>query len=114
MKLLISGLPPRATTDDLKTLVFRYSHAACREIQFVGEADEHPAALIDIKGATWMTMNNIRRRLHGMYWHRCRLNVQILSFWEVSNAAEVKRQARTSSPTPSQARHRSTRQCAAQ
>jgi hypothetical protein len=33
-----------------------------------------------------------------MYWHRCRLAVQILSFWEVSNAAEARRQARTGLP----------------
>jgi hypothetical protein len=98
MKLLVSGLPPESTIEELRELIFRYSHAACRDIQLIGENDHHPAALVEIQDATWMTMDNIRRRLHGMYWHRCRLDVQILSFWDVSNAAEAKRQART---TPS-------------
>ncbi|SAK68663.1 hypothetical protein AWB81_02911 [Caballeronia arationis] len=78
--------------------MFRYSHAACRGIQMIGEGDHHPAALVEIKDGNWTMMNNIRRRLHGMYWHRCRLAVQILSFWEVSNAAEARRQARTGLP----------------
>jgi hypothetical protein len=99
MKLLVSGLPPGSTIEELRELIFRYSHAACRDIQLIGENDHHPAALVDIEDATWMTMDNIRRRLHGMYWHRCRLGVQILSFWDVSNAAAAKRQARsTASP----------------
>jgi hypothetical protein len=97
MKLLVSGLPPGTTIEELRTLIFRYSHAECRDIQLIGESDHHPAALVDIKDATWMTMDNIRRRLEGMYWHRSRLGVQILSFWDVSNAAEAKRQARTTS-----------------
>jgi len=95
MKLLITGLPPRATIEDLRTLVFRYSRASCRDIRLIGESDDYPAALVDIEGANWMTMNNIRQRLHGMYWQRCRLGVHILSFWDVSNAADAKSQART-------------------
>ncbi|MEX3971795.1 RNA-binding protein [Paraburkholderia caribensis] len=98
MKLLISGLPQSASLDELKALVFRYSHADCRDIELVGAADEHPAALIAVKGANWTTLNNIRRRLHGMYWHRCRLSVQVLSFWDVSEAAEARRQTRTAVP----------------
>ncbi|RWA51226.1 hypothetical protein AU476_24275 [Cupriavidus sp. UYMSc13B] len=98
MKLLIIGLPPRATIEDLRTLVFRYSHAACRDIQLIGESDAHPAALVDIEGGSWIAINNIRQRLHGMYWHRCRLSVHILSFWDVSNAAEAKCQVRTTLP----------------
>jgi hypothetical protein len=98
MKLLVSGLPHEATIDQLRELIFRYSHAACRDIQLIGESDEHPAALVEIEGATWMALNNIRERLHGMYWHRCRLGVQILSFWDVSIAAEAKRMARTGLP----------------
>ena len=98
MKLLISGLPQKATLDEVKALVFRYSHADCRDIELVGAADEHPAALIAVKGANWTTLNNIRRRLHGMYWHRCRLSVQVLSFWDVSEAAEARRQSKTALP----------------
>lgn len=98
MKLLVSGLPHDATADELRELIFRYSHAACHDIQLIGENDEHPAALVEIEGATWMALNNIRQRLHGMYWHRCRLSVQILSFWDVSNAAEAKRMTRTGLP----------------
>lgn len=98
MKLLISGLPQKATLDEVKALVFRYSHADCRDVELIGEADEHPTALIAIKGANWTTLNNIRRRLHGMYWHRCRLSVQVLSFWDVSEAAEVRRQTWTALP----------------
>lgn len=94
MKLLVSGLPQNATDDELRELIFRYSHAACDDIQLIGEGDEHPAALVEVKGATWMALNNIRQRLHGMYWHRCRLSVQILSFWDMSIAAEAKRMAR--------------------
>ena len=98
MKLLISGLPQSASLDEVKALVFRYSHADCRDIELVGAADEHPAALVAVKGASWTTLNNIRRRLHGMYWHRCRLSVQVLSFWDVSEAAEARRQTRTAVP----------------
>jgi hypothetical protein len=61
----------------------------------IGESDDHPAALVEIEGATWMPLNNIRDRLHRMYCHRCRLSVQVLSFWDVSNAAEAKRMARS-------------------
>ncbi|MEM5342993.1 hypothetical protein [Paraburkholderia azotifigens] len=100
MKLLISGLPPKASLDEIKALVYRYSHADCRDIELVGEADEHPAALIAIKGANWTALNYIRRRLHGMYWHRRRLSVQVLSFWDVSEAAEARRQTRTAVPPP--------------
>jgi hypothetical protein len=32
MKLLVSGLPHDAATGELRDLIFRYSHAACREI----------------------------------------------------------------------------------
>jgi hypothetical protein len=98
MKLLVSGLPNTATPDELRELIFRYSHASCHDIQLIGENDEHPAALVEIEGASWMALNNIRQRLHGMYWHRSRLSVQILSFWDVSNAAEAKRMTRTSLP----------------
>jgi hypothetical protein len=100
MKLLISGLPHDASLDDIKALVFRYSHADCRDIELVGETDEHPAALVAIKGANWTTLSNIQRRLHGMYWHRCRLSVQVLSFWDVSEAAEARRQSRKAVPPP--------------
>ncbi|MBN3756672.1 RNA-binding protein [Paraburkholderia sp. Tr-20389] len=100
MKLLISGLPQKASLDEIKTLVYRYSHADCSDIELVGEADERPAALIAIKGANWTALNYIRRRLHGMYWHRCRLSVQVLSFWDVSEAAEARRQTRTAAPPP--------------
>jgi len=98
MKLLVSNLPHKATIDDIEALVFRYSHAACREIELIGETDEHPAALVAVKGANWTTLNNIQRRLHGIYWHRCRLSVQVLSFWDVSQAAEARRRARTAPP----------------
>ncbi|MDC6293813.1 RNA-binding protein [Ralstonia pseudosolanacearum] len=102
MKLLVSGLPPKATTGELSELIFRYSRATCGDIRLFGEDDAHPAALVDIKGATWITMNIIRRRLHGMYWHRCRISVQTLSFWDASNTAEAKRQARTALSDPRQ------------
>ena len=98
MKLMISGLPHTATLAEVKAFVFRSSHADCRDIELFGEADEHPTVLIAIKGANWTTLNNIRRRLHGMVWHCCRLSVQVLSFWDVSEAAEVRRQTRTASP----------------
>ena len=60
MKLLISGLPQKATLDEVKALVFRYSHAGCRDVELIGEADEHPAALIAIRQAT-ATGARIRR-----------------------------------------------------
>ncbi|MHA6847651.1 RNA-binding protein [Ralstonia syzygii] len=100
MKLLVSGLHPKATAGELSELIFRYTRATCGDIQLIGEGDAHPAALVDIKGATWITMNIIRRRLHGMYWHRCRINVQTLSFWDASNAAEAKRQERAARSGP--------------
>jgi hypothetical protein len=100
MKLLISGLPHTATLDEVKALVFRDSHADCRDTELIGEADEHPAVLIAINGANWTTLNNIRRRLHGMLWPRCRLSVQVRSFWDVSEAAEARRQTRTALPRP--------------
>lgn len=50
MKLLIIGLPPRATIEDLRTLLFRYSHAACRDIQLIGESDDHPCRAGGLRG----------------------------------------------------------------
>jgi hypothetical protein len=39
MKLLISGLPAQTSLEDLRALVFRYSHAACKDIRMIGEGD---------------------------------------------------------------------------
>ena len=41
--------------------------------------------------SSWLVLNNIRDRLHRMYWHCCRLSVQVLSCPDVSIAARRSR-----------------------
>ncbi|AOJ01842.1 MULTISPECIES: hypothetical protein [Burkholderia] len=100
MRICIENIQPGVTREELQAFLFKYTGKKFTAIQFIGQSGPRPSALIDIEGANWGALAEIRRRLHGMYWKRRRIGIWIFSFWERSDAAEARRQreARTQPP----------------
>lgn len=92
MRICIENIQPGVTREELQAFLFKYTGKTFTDIQFIGQSGPRPGALIDIDGANWSALAEIRRRLHGMYWKRRRIGVWLFSFWDRSDAAEARRQ----------------------
>ncbi|MBN3785775.1 RNA-binding protein [Burkholderia sp. Ac-20353] len=92
MRIFVENLQPEVTREELQDFLSRYTGQQFTDIQFIGQTGLRPGALIDVDGANWSVLAEIRRRLDGMYWKRRRLGIWLFSFWDRVDAAEARRQ----------------------
>ncbi|HTJ95234.1 MAG TPA: RNA-binding protein [Pararobbsia sp.] len=100
MKLWIGNLTHGVTKQSLAELIKRYTGASSEHIQILDEGEPHPAALVEIKDASLLTLEIMQQRLNGMFWMEHSINVQVLSFTDESNEADERREAERRGPTP--------------
>lgn len=93
MKLWIGNLTPGVTREALEELVLKYTGAPCESVEMLDEHEPHPAALVEIKDANLLALEIMQQRLNGMFWMEHKINVQILSFTDESNAADAQRES---------------------
>jgi hypothetical protein len=69
MKLWIGNIEPGTTDDEIKALVGKCAHElACDKIERVEGAGNRPAAMLHFGEASRTSLDNLSRRLNGMYW----------------------------------------------
>lgn len=97
MRICIENIQPGVTREELQAFLFKYTGKTFTDIQFIGQSGPRPGALIDIDGANWSALAEIRRRLHGMYWKRRRIGVWL---FRSGTAATPPRRAANARPGP--------------
>ena len=68
MKLWIGNIAPGTSDDELKALITKYAQLTCDKIERVEGAGNRPAAMIQVPEASKAALDNLSRRLNGMYW----------------------------------------------
>ena len=68
MKLWIGNIAPDTSDDELKALVAKYAPLTCDKIERVEGAGNRPAAMLQFPEASRASLDNLSRRLNGMYW----------------------------------------------
>ena len=80
MKLWISNLPPNKSDEDVRAFVRKYTEVEIDAMTRIDSDGSRPGVLIEIDGATQLTLLGMQRRLHRMYWDQHELTVQIMTF----------------------------------
>jgi hypothetical protein len=80
MKLWISNLPPNKSDDDVRAFVRKYTEVEIDAMTRIEGDGSRPGLLIDINGATRLTLLAMQRHLHQLYWDQHELAVHIMSF----------------------------------
>ncbi|CAM2154282.1 RNA-binding protein [Pararobbsia alpina] len=100
MKLWIGNLTHGVTKQSISELIQKYTGAPTESVHILDEGEPHPAALVEIKDASLLTLEIMQQRLNGMFWMEHSLNVQVLSFTDESNEADERREAERRGPAP--------------
>jgi hypothetical protein len=80
MKLWISNVPPNKSDDDVRAFLRKYTEVEIDAMTRIEGDGSRPGVLIDINGATRLTLLAMQRRLHQLYWDEHELAVHIMSF----------------------------------
>ena len=69
MKLWIGNIAPGTTDEELKDLVKKYGpDFTCERIERVEGTGSRPGATLELTGGAFGAIENLGRRLNGMYW----------------------------------------------
>jgi hypothetical protein len=69
MKLWIGNIAPGTSDDEIKGLVKKYApELTCTGIQRVEGTGSRPGATLEFTGGEMGSIENLSRRLSGMYW----------------------------------------------
>ena len=79
MRLWIGNLDPKATDEELRAFVGKYSKLEITGIDRVPGDGSRPAAMLHLAGSDIVALGAVQRRLHGMYWRNRPLHVAIPS-----------------------------------
>lgn len=77
-KLWIGNIPADVTDDDLRALLAKYGFPQAGTIERVGGEGPRPAATVDFPGEISADLAESARRIHDLFWHGRRLNVQVV------------------------------------
>jgi len=68
MELWLGNLDPAATDDDLRALVAKYSKLELTALKREAGDGSRPGVILDFAQAQPGDIDNLQRRLHGLYW----------------------------------------------
>lgn len=69
MKLWIGNIAPGTTDDEITGLVKKYApDLTCVSVQRVEGTGSRPGAALELTGGGMGALDNLSRRLNGMYW----------------------------------------------
>ena len=69
MKLWLGNIEPGTSDDEIRELVKKYAaELECSAIERVEGDGSRPAAMIEFSKGGTTALENLRLRLHGMYW----------------------------------------------
>ncbi len=68
MELWLGNVDPNATDDDVRALVGKYSKLALTALKREAGDGSRPGVILDFAEAQPGDIDNLQRRLHGLYW----------------------------------------------
>jgi hypothetical protein len=79
MKLWMGNMAPDTSDEEIKELVKRYApDLTCTSIQRVEGTGSRPGAMLEFAGGGMGSIENLSRRLNGIYWKKRELVCQKL------------------------------------
>ena len=79
MKLWMGNMAPNTTDEEIKDLVKKYApDMTCTSIVRVEGTGSRPGAMLEFEGGGMGAIENLSRRLNGMYWKQRELVCQKL------------------------------------
>ncbi|HKA42874.1 MAG TPA: RNA-binding protein [Burkholderiales bacterium] len=78
MKLWIGNLDPATTDEELRQFLAKYSKLEIVSLVRVPGDGSRPGAVLEFGSANSLAVYEAQRRLHGMYWNKRELNVQVM------------------------------------
>ena len=69
MKFWIGNIAPGTTDDEIKELIKKYApELECTHLERVEGTGSRPGAMLELSGGGQGAVENLGRRLNGMYW----------------------------------------------
>ena len=69
MKIWMGNIAPGTTDEELKALINKYApEVSCDRIVRVEGTGSRPGATLELTGGAFGAVENLSRRLNGMYW----------------------------------------------
>lgn len=78
MKLWIGNLDPETTDEQLREFLAKYSQLRIAKVSRVPGDGSRPAAMLEFENPDFKAVYDVQRRLHGMFWNRRELVVQVM------------------------------------
>jgi RNA recognition motif-containing protein len=79
MKLWMGNMAPNTTDEEIKDLVKKYApDLTCTSIERVEGTGSRPGAMLELAGGGMGAIENLSRRLNGIYWKQRELVCQKL------------------------------------
>ena len=77
MKLWIGNIAPGTSDDEITDLVKKYApELTCTSVQRVEGTGSRPGAMLELSGGAMGAVENVSRRLNGIYWKKRELYCQ--------------------------------------
>ena len=77
MKLWMGNIAPGTSDDEIKALLKKYApELKCTSIERVERTGSRPGAMLQFEGGTLTVLDNLSRRLNGIYWKQRELVCQ--------------------------------------
>jgi hypothetical protein len=78
MKLWMGNVDPKATDEEIRAFLAKYTKLECATLTRVPGDGSRPAVMLDVPGASVTAIYEAQRRLDGMHWRKRKLLVSVL------------------------------------
>ncbi|MGY4827630.1 RNA-binding protein [Sphaerotilaceae bacterium SBD11-9] len=77
-RMLLGNIEPGTTDDEIKEFLAKYGFPEWTSIEHVEGDGSRPAVLILYEGLDTFTLNELKPRIHEIFWKHRKLNVSVL------------------------------------
>jgi hypothetical protein len=78
-QLMLGNIDEGATDEEIRAFLEKYGFPACQKIERVLGDGSRPAALVSFEGVDAAILNELRPRIHQIYWKKRELNAMVLT-----------------------------------
>jgi hypothetical protein len=78
-QLMLGNIDEGATDEEIRAFLDKYGFPACQKIERVPGDGTRPAALVTFEGCDAAILNELRPRIHEIYWKMHKVNAMVLT-----------------------------------
>ncbi len=77
-RLLIGNIAPETTDEEIKAFLAKYGFSPFDNIEHLPGDGSRPAVVLTYQGVDLVSLGELQRRVHDVYWKGRTLNVQVM------------------------------------